>query len=203
MALVQRPAQESDIPQLCDVFFSAFAADLVMTRCYPNIPSARAFWTNGLRKDIPDPKCHIQCIVDTSLPDSPIIAYAKWQACDENTTQEGPLCPEGGDLQLAQNFFAQLRKRKAEIMRGRKYWYLACLCCRTSHQGRGAGRMLMDFGVNLADSEGKEIYVEASPPGVPLYKKSGFREVDRLVVLEGRYIELLMLRDAKQPSSPS
>ncbi|KAI1614980.1 acetyltransferase-like protein [Exophiala viscosa] len=197
VALEHREARESDIDSICDTFFSAFAGDYVMGKCFPDIPTVRAFWVDGLRKDIADPKHHIRCIVDKDSPGSPVIAYANWQACDEDTIQEGPLCPEGGDEEVAEIFFPRLRKRKIEIMGGRKYWYLACLCCRPTHQGQGAGRLLLKYGVELADSEGKEIYLEASPPGVPVYTKYGWREQDRVIILDGAFTEILMKREAK------
>jgi GNAT superfamily N-acetyltransferase len=196
--LVHREARESDITSMCDTFFSAFAGDFVMAQTFPDTPSVREFWMDGLRNDIPDPTCHLRCIVDESLPDKPVVAYAKWEACHEKTIQEGPLCPEEGDMEIAEVFFPRLRKRKFEIMGGRQYWYLACLCCRPSHQGQGAGRTLLKFGIDLADSEGKEIYLEASPPGVPVYQKYAWSEADRVVIFDGKFTEILMVRPAKK-----
>lgn len=198
MPLLLRSARIEDIPLLCDVFFSAFAGDLIMASCFPDVPSVRDFWIDGLQKDIPDPSCHVMCIYDTELPQNSIVAYAKWEACTKGTMQTGPLCPNGGDQQIAETFFPLLRKRKFEVMAGQNYWYLACLCCSPAHQGRGAGGMLLRYGLELADNEGKQIYLEASPPGVPVYQKYGFSEVDRVVVLGGKFTEILMVRDGKQ-----
>ncbi|KAL6240438.1 hypothetical protein RBB50_012639 [Rhinocladiella similis] len=199
MALAQRDAQESDITALCDIFFAAFADDLVISQTFPDVPDVRAFWENGLKKSLADPKCHVRCIVDTALPGTPVVAYSQWMACDKDAPQpEGPMYPSGGNVQVSETFFSQLRNKKMEIMKGREYWYLNLLCCRPSHQGRGIGRLLMQYGVDLADKEGKEVYVEASPPGVPVYKKFGFKAVDKVVMFDGRFTELLMLRDAKK-----
>ena len=201
MALIQRPAQESDITSLCDVFLAAFASDLVMAQCFPDVPSVREFLAQGLKKGIANPKCHVECIVDTDLPDSPIIAYSDWKLCDEDTTYGGPSYPSGGDVEIAETFFPQLKKKKLEIMAGRSYWYLNVLVSHPNHQGRGAGRMLLNFGIQLADDDRKDIYVEASPAGLPVYRKFGWREVDRVVVLDGQFTEVLMIRDGKTAGS--
>ncbi|KAK6379967.1 uncharacterized protein PV06_00158 [Exophiala oligosperma] len=202
MALAQRDAQESDITVLCDIFFNAFANDLVMKQCFPDVPDVRAFWENILKKGMADPKCHTRCVVDTALPGSPVIAYSRWVDCDKDAPPpEGPQYPSGGNVEVSKIFFPQLRKKRMEIMKGREYWYLGLLCCSPSHQGRGAGRMLLEYGLGLVDKEGKEAYVEASPPGAPVYKKFGFKEVDKVVMFDGQFTELLMLRDGKQTTA--
>ncbi|KIW12471.1 hypothetical protein PV08_09748 [Exophiala spinifera] len=199
MALAQRDAQESDIPTLCDIFFAAFTNDLVMSQTFPDVPDVRAFWESILKKGLEDPKCHTRCIVDTTLSGSPVVAYSRWIACNKDEVPpEGPLYPTGGNVEVCEAFFPQLRDKKLEIMKGREYWYLGLLCCRPSHQGQGAGRMLMQYGIDLADKERKEVYVEASPPGAPVYRKFGFKEVDRVVMFDGQFTELLMLRDAQK-----
>lgn len=43
------------------------------------------------------------------------------------------------------------------------------------------------WGVEQAQKEGVPAYTEASPAAVGLYKKCGFKELERLDFLEGRY----------------
>jgi GNAT superfamily N-acetyltransferase len=81
-------------------------------------------------------------------------------------------------------------------MAGRKCWYLAALVCHEDHQGKGAGAMLMRYGLNQGNDLSADIYLEASPPGVPVYNHFGFKEIDRVVVLDGQFTELLMLRES-------
>lgn len=86
-------------------------------------------------------------------------------------------------------------------MRGRRHWYLEILATRREDQGRGAGGMLLRWGLERADEEGTETYLEASPDGKPIYQRFGFEEVDRLVVDlkeevlgEREFVECYMLR---------
>lgn len=48
-----------------------------------------------------------------------------------------------------------------------------------AYQGKGAGSLMMKWGLDQADAQGVEAYLEASPEGVPLYEKLGFREAAR------------------------
>ncbi|KAL3469083.1 acyl-CoA N-acyltransferase [Aspergillus californicus] len=200
MPLQLRRAVDSDVNQLTDVFFSGFRKDGVMARCFPEKPTVRQFWIDGLNRDLHDPDVRIVAIVDTEITGSPIIAYANWVAPRTQTpkTQNTnvPLYPEDGDdLELAAFFFPHLKAKRERNMAGRTCWYLAALVCHESHQRRGAGGMLMRYGLDEANRMQADVYLEASPPGVPVYKKNGFRELDRVVVLDGEFTELLMLRE--------
>lgn len=53
---------------------------------------------------------------------------------------------------------------------------------RHSHQRRGLGAALVAWGCRKADESGLLAYCEASPEGLNLYKRHGFREVDRVTV---------------------
>ena len=48
------------------------------------------------------------------------------------------------------------------------------------YQGRGAGSQLLRWGAERADAQRVEAYLEASPEAVPLYKKFGFSEADKI-----------------------
>ncbi|OKL55641.1 hypothetical protein UA08_09128 [Talaromyces atroroseus] len=196
-----RRASPSDVEQLTDVFFSGFRKDAVMASCFPEKPSVRRFWINGLMKALSDPSVHIVAVVDTDAPGEPIVAYANWVSptttdTDTEQDQAQPLYPDDGDdKELAEFFFPFLKEQRAKNMGGRKCWYLAALVCHEDHQGKGAGGMLMRYGLKQADDMNADIYLEASPPGVPVYKRFGFKEIDRVVVLDGQFTELLMLRE--------
>jgi len=46
-----------------------------------------------------------------------------------------------------------------------------------SHQRKGAGRMLLQWGIDLARRHGVPIYLESTPNGLWLYKRAGFQEI--------------------------
>lgn len=46
------------------------------------------------------------------------------------------------------------------------------------HQGRGAGRLLMRWGIDVADEKGLEILLNATPAGKPVYERYGFKSVE-------------------------
>ncbi|KAJ0413595.1 acyl-CoA N-acyltransferase [Aspergillus carlsbadensis] len=210
MPLELQRASSADINRLTDIFFSGFRKDGVMARCFPEKASVRQFWMDGLKRDLANPAVHLVAVVDTDLEGSPIIAYANWveprasktsrQPADEQT-QIQPMYPEDGDdLALASFYFPHLKEHRERNMAGRTCWYLAGLVCHEAHQGRGAGGMLMRYGIGKADAMQADIYLEASPPGVPMYTKFGFREIGRVVVLDGEFMELFMLRGYESPS---
>jgi GNAT superfamily N-acetyltransferase len=60
---------------------------------------------------------------------------------------------------------------------------------RTGYRRRGAGRLLVEWGLAKAAEEGVPAYIEGSPAGTPLYEKCGFRIVDETPV-EGKAVGL-------------
>lgn len=61
------------------------------------------------------------------------------------------------------------------------------LCVLPSYQRRGIGDMLVREGLAFADRDGARTYVEASPMGLPLYLRHGWKEVDENVIDMRRY----------------
>jgi GNAT superfamily N-acetyltransferase len=49
------------------------------------------------------------------------------------------------------------------------------------HQGRGAGSLLIKWGVRLADELKINAYLESSPMAHRLYAKHGFQDIDEMV----------------------
>jgi GNAT superfamily N-acetyltransferase len=195
MKLTLRPATPSDAPILTDIYFSAFSEDDISLLCFPrNDTTVYNFWHNSVIDEMKDANNHFLCVVDEDTPNQRIIAYAKWVSPAAPVTMGLPAWPEGGDRALADHFFGNLVRSRESIMRGRKHWYLEMVVTRPEYRRKGAAGMLMRWGLQKADADEVEAYLEASPEGKPVYEHFGFREVERLVVLEGRFVEVMMIR---------
>lgn len=151
-----------------------------------------------------DPNAHWLCVYDSDSPNQTVVAMAKWNGPETPPGTDLPAWPQGSNVEIANHFFGNLVRRHESIMRGRKHWYLELLATRPEYQGKGAAGKLLRWGIERADEEGTETYLEASPDGKPIYEHLGFREVDRLVVeLDGEgegvlsekeFIEVFMVR---------
>jgi GNAT superfamily N-acetyltransferase len=77
---------------------------------------------------------------------------------------------------------------------------LSKLCTDPQHQRRGAGTMLIKWGCDIAQEHGVPAFLEATPAGLPVYQKSGFREVEKFEIdLEkyggvGRRVNVQMIK---------
>jgi GNAT superfamily N-acetyltransferase len=205
MPFTLRKAIASDAKALTEIYFSAFSIDAISLLVFPrNSQSAYDFWFNSITEEMSDPNAHWLCVYDSDSPDQPVIAMAKWNGPDTPLGTDLPAWPEGSNVEIANHFFGNLVRRHESIMRGRKHWYLELLATRPEYQGKGAAGKLLRWGIERADEEGTETYLEASPDGKPIYEHLGFREVDRLVVeLDGKgegvlsekeFIEVFMVR---------
>jgi ribosomal protein S18 acetylase RimI-like enzyme len=75
-----------------------------------------------------------------------------------------------------------------------------------AYQGKGVGSKLMRWGLERADQDGLEAYLEASPDGVRVYEHFGFCEAGRTDTwIENErmkpgtwYRNLFMIRPAKR-----
>ena len=206
MPLTLRNATPDDAKALTDIYFSAFAIDAISLLVFPrNSPAAYKFWYDSVIEEIADPNAHFVCVVDTDTEPKTVVAYAKWNSPAAPVAGELPEWPAGSDHDIANHFFGNLISRHVKIMEGRKHWYLELVATRPEYQGKGAGGKLLRWGIDKADEEGTETYLEASPDGKPIYEHFGFKEVDRLVVElkkevlgEKEFIECFMVRPASK-----
>lgn len=206
MPLTLRPAIAADAAELADIYFSAFTHDTISLLVFPrNNRVPWNWWHASILDEISDPNAHFLCIVDPSSPTpDKILSYAKWNSPSAPMSTDLPAWPEGGDHALANYFFGGLVNAHERIMRGRRHWYLELVATRPEEQGKGAAGKLLRWGIQRADEEGTETYLEASPDGKPIYEHFGFREVERLVVeLDGKgegalaekeFVECFMVR---------
>lgn len=68
---------------------------------------------------------------------------------------------------------AVLRQRPQE-----PHWYLTHLAVRPDDQGRGLGRVLLQWGIERAEEEGVGTYLETTnPDNLPFYRAAGYSQV--------------------------
>jgi len=68
-----------------------------------------------------------------------------------------------------------LRAAQASIMgTSTPYFMLNQLATHPEHQGRGAAKMMLDWGMQKADEEGLVTYLDSTTTGRPVYERRGF-----------------------------
>lgn len=101
---------------------------------------------------------------------------------------DGPLGPRYSSflppelrLDALASLFDPLDAARDETMGVEKsFFMLNSLATHPDHQGRGAGNLLLDWGVKKADNEGLVTYLDATQIAKPIYEKRGF-EVKRAI----------------------
>lgn len=156
--------------------------------------------------------------------------FVKWQEPKPGVSPSQALgpWPEEADQQLCNETFGAWARMHRDLLGARGHWCKYCVQLWNRHmlltnridleivatdpayQGKGAGSQMMRWGLERADEQGMEAYLEASPDAVPLYEKLGFREAGRTDTwienerVKGTwYRNLFMIRPAKDKSKDS
>ncbi|KAF2815948.1 acyl-CoA N-acyltransferase [Mytilinidion resinicola] len=146
-------------------------------------PEVYAQIRDSVRDQIATDK-HVFFLKVTDTDTSEIIAGAKWKVfrTEKEVLEELelPSPTPDSDPECWNAFMKLLSDAKRERMALSPYWMLDALSTHPAHHRRGAGAMLIRWGLVRADEEGVETYLEASAMGQPLYERYGFRPVRTL-----------------------
>ncbi|KAF2000494.1 acyl-CoA N-acyltransferase [Amniculicola lignicola CBS 123094] len=126
------------------------------------------------------------------------------EAVDEEMRKKGAEPYAESDGRAWEKLFEELKGKKMGFMGRRCYYVLDTLATKTAHMGKGAGSLLIRWGVERADAIGVECYLEANILAVPLYERFGFQRVGSFPIDlkefglgEERINFVLMIRPAK------
>lgn len=109
------------------------------------------------------------------------IAISVWSlhnvGAEKKDSTPGFLPPELR-LEALGSLLRPLREARESIMGTTDpFFMLNSLATHPDHQGRGAAKVMLDWGVGKADSEGLVLYLDATATGRAVYEKRGFRLV--------------------------
>ncbi|RMX77828.1 hypothetical protein D0869_09574 [Hortaea werneckii] len=178
MPLQLQPLQPSDIPSCIQIYFHSFQNPHSLA-CWPRIPSVRQWWEDIFSREMAsEPGSHWFKTVDVASGE--MVGFVKWQEprWDGVEVEIGlPEWPAEADRRVCDETFGEWGRRRRELMGGRGHWYLEIIATHPQYQGRGAGSMMINWGLERADQDNVEAYLEASPEAVSLYEKLGFENV--------------------------
>lgn len=177
-----------------------------------NVEKKNASTMKSLKED---PSTKLLQVVDTETGE--MVAGAMWNIYDKGHTEEeldkmfARSTPEQGYRAEFEPLYEHLASNKREIMGIRPYAYLNILFTNPQHHRRGAGAMLVKWGVDRADELGIEAYHESSIEARKLYERFGYKAVKAVEFDMADYgrpelgvdVNALMYREARKTVKPA
>ncbi|XDG06902.1 hypothetical protein ABKA04_006517 [Annulohypoxylon sp. FPYF3050] len=185
MPLELQQATEADARRSAEIEGAAHADNKFNPILFPgpHPPDAFNHRAKGLIDELKnDPTTRWSKVVDTDLPEGEqMISFSKWQIYTE-PPKPAPLRDFGSwaNAEACEMLFGGTRDQKQRLWGDRPRIHMSLLYTDPKHQGRGAGRMLVEQVKDEARKLGLTASLQSSPAGHQLYKKCGFRDVDLL-----------------------
>jgi Acetyltransferase (GNAT) domain len=203
-SFILRPATEEDVPEMVEVYFDAWADNIVAQTCFPpSSPQSQEFWINGFTDELQEKHAHMLVVMDTTKTPAVMVGFAKWNSpftAGEAHTSMPPreIWPTDGNVDKAVEFFTLLFDKHEEMMGNRPHWYLEMISSRRAYQGQGGGGMLIRWGVEKADADKVECFLDATPDGKPVYERYGFKTLQSVACFAEGYEHCFMLRGVNE-----
>jgi predicted N-acetyltransferase YhbS len=187
MPLEVLPITEDDVPDWAALHYAAFSPTTIgvlWQRPYGRESMSKL--AEALKASFPKPESFVFKCVDTEL-DNKLIAIAKWAIYEQQRSAEEvdkafaprPTMPED-NVEARAEFMQGIYKARQETVGGQPHVILEVLICHPDHQKRGAGRKLIQWGLDKADDLELPLYLEGSLSGVRLYRSVGFEAVGEI-----------------------
>ena len=206
-----------DIPELVRVFHESFREDRSFKACYGAVPFKllEEFHIQEFQDIFSRWWVHYFKIIDSS--NQQIAGFSGWrfrhpvedeEAATQTAIANGkdqslpwyrvvglnvPLCMKLSDLQ---------NEAKGHLYNQETDFQMEIIAVRPCYRRHGLGSLLMQEGLNTAEAMGAKVYLHASPLGLQLYKKFGFKAIAEITVdleehgQDGVISEICMIKEA-------
>ncbi|KAI9661496.1 MAG: hypothetical protein M1831_003018 [Alyxoria varia] len=188
MTLTLRPIEPEHIDRLVTIYLSTFEDSPGNQAILPNrdSPATRAYLAKKNLQTLEEPKCFSFGAWDDKTNE--MIKYAQWTFEDEEERRKREKKVETGDQSHypppdvlntgARIHFLDVYDRiMLELMGDKDFWHLNTLAVHKTAQGRGAGRMLFQWGLERADAEDIDMYLWSTNAGKAFYEKRGCKTI--------------------------
>ncbi|KAF2673190.1 hypothetical protein BT63DRAFT_410226 [Microthyrium microscopicum] len=183
MAFRIEPLTDADKDDFMRIHYDAFES--IFQVFYHKRPSPEGFkiMAEERTKVLGSPATRAFKAVDSET--GKIVAASVWKRYPEGRSNEEFLA----ELDSTSNFApeqnveawkavsAHLLQLRMNIIGARPHLFLSGLIVDPEYQGKGIGKLLMQWGVEEADRYGLFGYIESSEAGKPLYAKYGFKDL--------------------------
>lgn len=128
-----------------------------------------------------------------------IIAYGRWEFpvadeaeqpdSDPHATGKIPEVPfpEYANEKLIDDYVEKTYSIRERLVGKSKDYGLQMLATHPAHQGKGAGSILIRYGLDAAERAGAKAFLEATPAAVGVYERYGWKGLDEIVMDLGDY----------------
>ena len=175
---------KEDFPAVVMVEKAAFGEWQTMNLMFPPNPSTPENFATTVRNHekawstSPNAK-----YLKAARPDGKIIGMAKWHLFLDPASTENPWdveLPPTANIALYNRFFGDLNAVRVKWLGGKRHILMAILAVDPEYQRMGVGHELLRWGLDLADEEQVETWIDASAAGHPLYKQFGWEDVGKV-----------------------
>ncbi|KAI4215471.1 MAG: hypothetical protein LQ351_001940 [Letrouitia transgressa] len=183
------PADITDVPAMMRISKAAFSDDPVVGRIWRDCDKEVQFehdvrvYGKHMRNRALTGEVFTKVVEEET---GKLVAWARWRyPCTltpeqerekEAIEQEKPQYPEGTNVELIEEFLGRLNELRSKYVDEKAYLVMP------EYQRKGLGSLLIRDGLAAADRDNAITYIEASPAGVELYKRHGWKQVDDILI---------------------
>lgn len=182
MPLVVLPARLPDIEPVYDVYFAAFKDEPIIDFLYPGGVDRKAHTEGTKQWWSHDRIGYTTKCLDTDTGN--IVGMASWDIFwrpgEDNGWERPAGIPwlEGEEKKRCEGILNSMWDIRDKLFgKQHRYIYLSVIAVDPEHQRRGIGRLLMQWGIDIAEKLDLPIYTESSESGLRLYESVGFERL--------------------------
>ncbi|KAI1828605.1 acyl-CoA N-acyltransferase [Xylaria intraflava] len=188
MPLKLQPATQADAERAAEIEKDAYNEDLFSPILFPGpFPEPQASKRNWRAEELAsifheNPSVRWLKVIDTDIEggkhNEQMIGFAQWNINDGSQPPTKPRAyGPGANVEACKEVSAGLQAVRSARLKI-KHVHLSLLHVDPKHQRRGAGRMLVMWGIEESKRLGLPAFLESSGKGHSLYLSCGFRDVD-------------------------
>lgn len=184
--VIEPVTDDKDFVRMAAIEEAAFANDRLMQMIFPPggaSPSTEEKGANLRKSREDDPSNYY--VKATSVATGEMVAWLKYHLYDDLSREHLPYpkeLPPGCNEPLLKTAFGDLKERREKATKGKQYGFVLVLVTVPAWHRRGVGRKLLQGYLDLVDEKAWDSWIDASPAGIGLYEKLGWKEMGRAVV---------------------